>query len=185
MLPLSCEGNLGLACHLCTAPGQALPDSPKPPGHTTRSLFHHLGGPGRPLTTFQLRGTLYNLSSTMQTGIHQTQNPRNPSFQSQPPLTTAVILTPSPGEETASWCQLTGPPGSQALLGMGPGPGKGLCESVGCFVACSSNPSGPLSGDFTVTLLGVLTRGREQGNWGDLFLTVPWQQRQDSTNLLE
>lgn len=92
--------------------------------------------------------------------------------------------------DTKSWgrnCLLVpapGPPGSQALLGMGPGPGKGPCESVGVFVACSSYPSRPLSGDVTVTLLGVLTRGREQGSGGDLVLTVPWQ-RQGSTKLLE
>lgn len=54
-LPPSREGPWGLAVR-----GLYL----TPPASRTHNLFQLPGGPGRSLTTIQLRGTLHNLSST-------------------------------------------------------------------------------------------------------------------------
>lgn len=158
MLHLSCD----LAPRLlpCTAPGgQAL---------TTWSLLPSLAGPGRSPTTFQLRGTLPNLSSVMQPG---SQNLKIPSLWSPPALVTAVIPTPSPKEETASWCQLAGPAGAQAPAGDGPGPGQGCVSQWGVFVAGA--PGRTVEERFHGGTAGGPLQRRGRSISSDLFFIMP------------
>lgn len=115
--------------------GQA-PDPARPPGSLhSLELPAQPRCPGRSLTTFRLRGTLPNLSSIMQMGNHQSQNPKIPSLWSHFSLMTTVILTPSPKEETASWCRPSGPLGAQTPAWDGSGPGQDPVSQWGAFVA--------------------------------------------------
>lgn len=135
------------------------PDSARPPGPS-----HNVELPAQPggsLTTFQLGGTLPDLSSIMQTGTPQSQSLRIPSPWSHASLMIAVILTPSPKEETASWCQPAGPPGAQAPAGDGPGQGPGCMSQWGVFVAGLLLSQWTL-GDFMAVPLGASPEERAE-----------------------
>lgn len=137
------------------------------------SLLHSLGGPGRSLTTFLLRGTLPNLSSMMQTGTPQRQNLRIPSLWPHPSLTTAVILTPSPKEETVSWCQPAGPPRAGAPAG--DGPGQGCVSQWGVFAAAL--PLSQRTPEISWQCHWGPHQRRGRSDRGDLFFTMTgwWQ----------
>lgn len=135
---LSCEGNLVLPLSALHSQGQACPDFPRPPGHNVE-LISPPGWSWEVPDHLPAEGHLAQLVLPTQTGTHQPQNSRSPSLRSHPPLTTAVILTPSSGKKLPLGASLLGLLGARPPLGMGPGPGKGLCKSVGrlCGVAAA------------------------------------------------
>lgn len=116
------------------APRASPPCSPRPPGHT-----HNVELVSQPGWSWEVTDRLPAEGNLTQLVLHNADRdssdpePQKPLFWSHP-LLTAVIPSPSSGQETASWCQLAGPPGGQAPAGDGLGQGRGCVSQWGVFV---------------------------------------------------
>ena len=106
----------------------------QPPGHTPEAELISQPRWSWEVTNYlPAEGTLPSLFSVVQKGMHRTQNRRAISLSHPPAPTPHQVL----GKKLPLGASLLGLLGARPLLGMGLGPGKGLCESVGrlCGVA--------------------------------------------------